>query len=159
MQALTARAGHATYTRPHGIRHLFAAYDRHVINGILHRVRTGMQWRYLPERYGPRKTLYERHRRWPAVRTWERLLQKVQAQVDAAGGLDWDVSVDTTSVRGHQHAAGVRKAPPPASSKGAAAMAHRSGRSGARLCARLVEVVQEVRRSVPPEEASPPRST
>ncbi|MEW1750950.1 transposase [Streptomyces angustmyceticus] len=30
-----------------------------VIDGVLHRVRTGMQWRDLPERFGPRKTLYD----------------------------------------------------------------------------------------------------
>lgn len=32
-----------------------------MINGILHRVRTGVQWRDLPERFGPWKTVYERH--------------------------------------------------------------------------------------------------
>ncbi|MFC9825364.1 IS5 family transposase [Streptomyces erythrochromogenes] len=94
---------------------------RQVVNGILHRVRTGVQWRDLPERYGPWKTVYERHRRWSADGTWGRLLQQVQAQADAAGGIDWDVSVDSTSIRAHQHAAGARKAPPPAASKGAAA--------------------------------------
>jgi transposase len=130
-----------------------------VVNGILHRVRTGVQWRDLPERYGPWKTVYERHRRWSADGTWERLLQQVQAQADAAGGIDWDVSVDSTSIRAHEHAAGAQKAPPPATSKGAAAMAHQSGRPWVRLCARLAEVVQEVRRSVAPEEASPPRFT
>jgi transposase len=132
---------------------------RQVVNGILHRVRTGVQWRDLPERYGPWKTVYERHRRWSADGTWERLLQQVQAQAHAAGGIDWDVSVDSTSIRAHQQAAGARKAPPPVASKGAAAMAHQSGRPWVRLCARLVAVAQEVRRSVAPEEASPPRST
>ncbi|WP_405859461.1 transposase [Streptomyces sp. NBC_00090] len=33
---------------------------RQVIDGILHRVRTGVQWRDLPERFGPWKTVYER---------------------------------------------------------------------------------------------------
>ncbi|CAL9340223.1 hypothetical protein SUDANB176_00253 [Streptomyces sp. enrichment culture] len=33
-----------------------------MIGGILHRVRTGVQWRDLPERFGPWKTVYERHR-------------------------------------------------------------------------------------------------
>lgn len=62
--------------------------DHHpVVNGILHRVRTGVQRRDLPERYGPWKTVYERHRRWSADGTWERLLQQVQAQADATGGI------------------------------------------------------------------------
>ncbi|MFJ6452224.1 IS5 family transposase [Streptomyces hydrogenans] len=37
---------------------------RQVIDGILHRVRTGVQWRDLPERFGPWKTVYERHHLW-----------------------------------------------------------------------------------------------
>ncbi|MFF9984707.1 IS5 family transposase [Streptomyces erythrochromogenes] len=61
---------------------------RQVIDGILHRVRTGVQWRDLPERFGPWKTVYERHRLWSADGTWERLLQQVQAAADAAGEID-----------------------------------------------------------------------
>lgn len=83
---------------------------RQVIDGILHQVRTGVHWRDLPERFGPWKTAYERHRLWSADGTWERLLQQVQAEADAA---DWDVSVDSTTVRAHQHAAGARTNPPP----------------------------------------------
>ncbi|MFF3959787.1 IS5 family transposase [Streptomyces sp. NPDC001890] len=98
---------------------------RQVIDGILHRVRTGVQWRDLPERFGPWKTVYERHRLWSADGTWERLLQQVQAAADAAGEIDWDISVDSTIVRAHQHAAGARIDPPPApGSKGAAGMEH-----------------------------------
>ncbi|WP_445516655.1 IS5 family transposase [Streptomyces sp. NEAU-174] len=93
---------------------------RQVIDGILHRVRTGVHWRDLPERFGPWKTVYERHRLWSADGTWERLLQQVQAAADAAGEIDWDISVDSTIVRAHQHAAGARTEPPPTlASKGA----------------------------------------
>ena len=81
---------------------------RRVINGV----RTGVQWRDLPERFGPWETVYKRHRRWSADGTWKMLLSKVQAAEDAAGRIDWDVSVDSTAVRAHQHAAGARKAPP-----------------------------------------------
>ncbi|MFF8848023.1 IS5 family transposase [Streptomyces sp. NPDC015127] len=89
---------------------------RQVINGILHRVRTGVQWRDPPERFGPWKTVYERHRLWSADGTWERLLQQVQAEADAAGEIDWDIAVDSTIVRAHQHAAGAHTAPLPAPS-------------------------------------------
>jgi len=33
----------------------------------------------------------------------------LQAQADARGVVTWDVSVDTTVMRAHQHAAGARK--------------------------------------------------
>uniref|UniRef100_UPI001EE43A82 IS5 family transposase n=1 Tax=Streptomyces sp. TR1341 TaxID=2601266 RepID=UPI001EE43A82 len=79
---------------------------RQVIDGILHRVRTGAQWCDLPERFGSWKTVYERHRLWSADGTWERLLQPAQAAADAAGEIDWDISVGSTIVRAHQHAVG-----------------------------------------------------
>ncbi|WP_437097616.1 IS5 family transposase [Streptomyces longwoodensis] len=85
---------------------------RRVINGVLYRVRTGVQWRDLPERFGPWETVYKRHRRWSADGTWQTLLSKMQAAEDAAGRIDWDVSVDSTAVRAHQHAAGARTTPP-----------------------------------------------
>jgi len=94
---------------------------RQVINGILFRTRTSVPWRDLPERFGPWKTMYERHRRWSGDGTWDYLLRQVQATADAAGEIDWDVSVDSSAVRAHQHAAGAPTAPPPpvASPKGA----------------------------------------
>jgi transposase len=58
---------------------------RQVIDGILHRIRTGAHWRDLPERFGPWKTVYERRRLWSADGTWEYLLQQIQAAADADG--------------------------------------------------------------------------
>ncbi|MFJ8567551.1 IS5 family transposase [Streptomyces sp. NPDC093514] len=86
---------------------------RQVVNGILFRVRTGIPWRDLPERYGSWKTVYERHRRWSADGTWDRILRSVQADTDLGGRLDWSmVGVDSITCRAHQHAAGARKAAP-----------------------------------------------
>lgn len=95
---------------------------RQVINGIIHRLSTGCQWRKLPERFGPWQTVHSRHMLWSADGTWERLLQRVQAIADAAGEVDWNVNIDSTSIRAHQHAAGAPKNPPsrpPSASKGA----------------------------------------
>jgi hypothetical protein len=131
-----------------------------VIDGILHRVRTGVQWRDLPKRFGPWKTVYERHRLWSADGTWERLLQQVQAAADVAGEIDWDISVDSTIVRAHQHSAGARTDPPPAPvSKGAEAAEHQGETPWQSLLARLVEVVQEVRAWAARGAGSPANST
>ncbi|MFF9402508.1 transposase [Streptomyces sp. NPDC014744] len=59
-----------------------------------------VQWRDLPERFGPWKTVCERHRLWSADGTWERLLQQVQAAADGAGEIDRDISVDSTCADG-----------------------------------------------------------
>lgn len=131
-----------------------------MIDGILHRVRTGVQWRDLPERFGPWKTVYKSHRIWSADGTWERLLQQIQAAADAAGEIDWDVAVDSTIVRAHQHAADARTEPPPAlASKGAELNEHQGETPWQSLVARLVEVVQEVRAWVARAAGSPPSST
>ncbi|MFJ8197056.1 IS5 family transposase [Streptomyces sp. NPDC096152] len=90
---------------------------RQAIDGIIHRLGTGVQWRELPERFGPWQTVHKRHALWAADGTWDMLLQHVPAQVDAEGGIEWDVSVDSSVMRAYQHAAGAPKAAPPALSR------------------------------------------
>jgi transposase len=104
------------------------ADHRQVINGVLFRARTGVPWPDLPERYGCWQTVYERHRRWSADGTWQRILAALQIEADATdpdGALakaieketgqrrrEWAVNIDSTSCRAHQHAAGARHRPP-----------------------------------------------
>lgn len=83
--------------------------DRTVLNGIVWKFRTGVAWRDVPERYGSGAGLHTRFRRWAADGTFERMLRAAQAQADAAGDIEWLVSVDSSIVRAHQHAAGARK--------------------------------------------------
>nr|WP_257017377.1 IS5 family transposase [Streptomyces sp. Ag82_O1-15] len=83
--------------------------DRKVLNGIVWKFRTGTAWRDVPERYGPWATLHTRFRRWALDGTFERMLRAAQARADAVGDIDWLVSVDSTIVRAHQHAAGAKK--------------------------------------------------
>nr|WP_253917159.1 IS5 family transposase [Streptomyces sp. MNP-20] len=99
------------------------ADHRKVINAVLYRARTGVPWPDLPERYGPWQTAYERHRRWSADGTWQRLLAELQLEADATNPdqalarsadqeAEWAVNIDSTSCRAHQHAAGARHQPP-----------------------------------------------
>lgn len=48
-------------------------------------------------------------RRWQRDGTWKRIFEQLQAEADAKGLINWDVSVDSTIARAHQHAAGARK--------------------------------------------------
>lgn len=43
---------------------------------------------------------------WGVDGTWERVFTALVAQADADEDLNWVVSVDSTVVRAHQHAAG-----------------------------------------------------
>ncbi|MER5217404.1 transposase [Streptomyces sp. NPDC002838] len=63
--------------------------DRRVINGMVYKIRTGISWRDLPERYGPWQTVYTRFRRYALDGMFTRALQQIQAHADAAGDIDW----------------------------------------------------------------------
>lgn len=73
------------------------------------RTRAGTPWWDVPERYGPWDRVYDLFRRWQRDGTWKRILEQLQVQADAQGLITWDVSVDSTVCRAHQHAAGARK--------------------------------------------------
>lgn len=51
---------------------------------------------------------------WAVDGTWERVFTALMAQADVDEDLNWAVSVDSTIVRAHQHAAGARKKRAPA---------------------------------------------
>ena len=79
----------------------------------LRRYRTGSPWRDLPSELGRWQTVWARHFRWSTDGTYERILAAAKSagfagDVEGAG-VDQLLSVDSTVVRAHQHAAGARK--------------------------------------------------
>jgi transposase len=77
---------------------------RQVLEGIIYRFRTGIAWRDLPASFGPWQTVWERHQRFSTDGTYDKIHARLMAEADAAGDLDWMVSVDSTVNRAHQHA-------------------------------------------------------
>ena len=82
---------------------------RRTLEGIAWRYRTGSPWRDLPVQFGAWQSVWERHRRWSEDGTYTAMFAAVRehaalSQAEAAGLL----SIDSTSVRAHQHAAGAR---------------------------------------------------
>jgi len=82
---------------------------RQLIDGIRWRIRIGSPWRDVPAEYAPWQTVYGLFRRWQRDGTWARILAAAQTVADADGRIDWDVSIDSTTSRAHQHAAGARR--------------------------------------------------
>lgn len=82
---------------------------RQLIDGIRWRTRTGTPWRDVPERYGPWGRVYDLFRRWQRDGTWQWIFTALQTRADAEGLITWDINVDSTVCRAHQHAAGARK--------------------------------------------------
>lgn len=87
---------------------------RQVIEGIIYRFRTGVAWRDLPETFGPWATVWKRHHRFSKDGTWDRVHARLVAEADAAGEVDWQLSVDSTVNRAHQHATNLGRVERPA---------------------------------------------
>jgi putative transposase len=85
---------------------------RMILEGIAWRFRAGAPWRDLPVDFGPWKTVWKRHYRWSVDGTYARVFLAVQQAFGGRCELAEEVrsilSVDSTSVRAHQHAAGAR---------------------------------------------------
>ncbi|WP_435280146.1 IS5 family transposase [Streptomyces sp. 1222.5] len=85
------------------------ADHRRTLEAIAWKYRTNSPWRDLPDELGSFQTAHKRLIRWALDGTWEMLLAAVLAAADADDDIDWTVSVDSTVVRAHQHAAGALK--------------------------------------------------
>ncbi|WP_255637899.1 transposase [Amycolatopsis sp. DSM 110486] len=82
---------------------------RAMVEGIVYRYRCGIAWRDVPEVFGSWQTIWTWHRRMAGDGTWDMVLQRLLTAADAAGQIDWAVSVDSTIARAHQHATNVRR--------------------------------------------------
>lgn len=124
------------------------ADHRRTLEAIAWKYRTGSHWRDLPDELGSFQNAHKRLIRWAVDGTWEMILAAVLAAADGDDDIDWTVSVESTVVRVHQHAAGARKRgrPDPASRRPRARTLSRRtehqgpSRSG-RLCTALAFTV------------------
>jgi transposase len=57
---------------------------RRVADGLLYVVKTGCQWRQLPENFPPWRTVHEQFRAWRDDGTWERVGQALREQARVA---------------------------------------------------------------------------
>jgi len=82
---------------------------RRTLEGIIWRYRTGSPWRDLPEEFGSWQSVAERHLRWSTDGTYAQIFTAIVADLDEEhADLQELLSVDSTSARAHQHAAGAR---------------------------------------------------
>lgn len=91
--------------------------DRRFFEAVVWWRRTGVPWRDLPDEFGPWKTVFNRFDRWSKNGRWDALLAALQTDIDR----EWQ-SIDSTTNRAHQHAAGGRGGP-----KSMASAAHAAG--------------------------------
>lgn len=62
---------------------------RTLVNAILYVVRTGCQWRWLPQDFPNWKTVHTFYRRMNQNGTWEKILEQLVIRSRAQSGRDW----------------------------------------------------------------------
>jgi len=75
--------------------------NRLFLDAVLHRYRTGIPWRDLPEEFGGFRNVQRRFSRWAEKGIWNKLLSVLTEDADKEY-----VMIDSTVVRAHQHSAG-----------------------------------------------------
>ena len=75
--------------------------NRTMLNGMLWIVRSGAQWRELPERYGPWQSVYSRFRKWRDSGVLEKVFHVLSQDADME-----NLSIDSTSIRVHESSNG-----------------------------------------------------
>lgn len=80
--------------------------NREFLNAVLWKVRTGVPWRDLPERYGAWQTIYSRFRRWARAGHFGAIFKALHVEVDD----EWN-AIDGSYIRAHQHSAGGKGGP------------------------------------------------
>lgn len=78
--------------------------NRDMLNGILWIAKSGAPWRDLPEQYGPWNTVYDRFNKWTKLGIFEQVFEALNVDADMQ-----DLSMDSTNIKVHQHAAGAKK--------------------------------------------------
>ncbi|MGW3728297.1 IS5 family transposase [Streptomyces sp. NPDC000851] len=80
--------------------------------GVMWRFRTGGQWREMPTEFGAWSTVHNRFRQWRDAGVFESLLEGLISEAAKRGEVDLLlVSVDSTTARAHQDAAGMHLDP------------------------------------------------
>ena len=82
--------------------------DRRVISGIVHVLKSGARWVDAPSIYGSHKTLYNRYVRWAAKGVWVDLFHALAT----SGGPPVQVLIDSSAVKAHRSASGVKGGAP-----------------------------------------------
>ena len=105
------------------------ADKRRTVNGILWVLRTGAPWRDMPERYGNWNSVFVRFTRWSKLGVWDAAFETLAS----LGPPDKEHAIDSTIVRAHQHAAGVKGGIRRGKRSGALAAASRPKSTSARM--------------------------
>jgi transposase len=75
--------------QPPGTRGRPAVPFRRVLDGILHVLRTGCQWKAVPREFGSGSTVHARFQEWVRAGVWTRLWRGLLSRYDLRHGIGW----------------------------------------------------------------------
>ena len=81
--------------------------NRRYFEGMMWIARTGAQWRRLPDEYGKWNSVFRRYRRWTTTGVFDAMLETLAEVVERDARADM---IDSTVVRAHHCAVGIKKA-------------------------------------------------
>lgn len=74
--------------------------DRTILSGIVYRLRTGSQWKALPEQFGSGSACHARFQSWCVAGIFRRLFEKIVEFYDDICGVEWEwASLDSAIVK------------------------------------------------------------
>lgn len=70
---------------------------RQMLNAIIYRMRSGVQWNQLPKQLGDDSTIHRTFQRWIECGLFPRIWAVIQSRCQELGGVDWEwQSADTS---------------------------------------------------------------
>src|SRR6476620_9689328 len=77
-------------------------YNRRILSGIMHVLKSGCRWVDCPPEYGPAKTVYNRFNRWSAQGIWQSIFEAAAEPAEPPERM----ALDSTHVKAHRCAGG-----------------------------------------------------
>ena len=67
--------------------------DRTILSGIVYRLRTGSQWKALPDQFGSGSACHARFQSWCVAGIFRRLFEKIVEFYEEVRGVEWEWAV------------------------------------------------------------------
>ena len=64
--------------------------QRRALDGIIYRLRSGVQWNQLPKEFGDDSSVHRTFQRWVKLRVFDRIWAALVADCDELGGVNWE---------------------------------------------------------------------
>ena len=85
---------------------------RRALDGIIYRMRSGVQWNYLPKEFGDDSSVHRTFQRWVQLKVFDHIWAVLVAECDEPGGVDWEWQAADAAM-GKARLGGTRLAPTP----------------------------------------------